>query len=341
MDDLYSKSIRPEIIENIDQLASNANQVAGHSGICTISDDPDVCLKPFNTDCVRGRREHMFYQLISFVNEADEYSLAYKHFPLLTLPSQRDRCDCVIDVETLISLTKFVPKFYHVKYLSCAINPEEFIQSVYSDNLKCPCYGNNPAEKSICAREYDKVNFLCLEDLTAHCSHPCVMDIKIGRITYDPMAIKEKVVEQSTKYERMREFGFRILGVKLGLELRDKTYGHSLETNEQVLDALDSFFRPLNTLRSKFAVISQIMNRLESLSSWFETKNINQLRFFSSSLLIVYDSHQLAESVRVSMIDFAHVFHVHDPVSLIDNNYLFGLRKLKQFLASLMKKYTS
>lgn len=341
IDNLYSNLILPEIIVDTKQLTSNKNQVAGHSGICSILDNSTICLKPFNIDCVRGRREHLFYQLINYIQRIPTHSLAYNRFPLITVPSHVAQCDCIIDPNAIISLSSFVPKFYHVKQLPSAIRRGNFLDSIYSNNLECPCYGNNPAKKSLCARGYDRINFLCLQDLTAHCSNPCIMDVKVGRITYDPLAIKEKVVEQSSKYERLREFGFRILGTKLGFEMRDKNYGKGLETNEHVLQALDSFFDPLKTRQSRFTVISTIMDRLDSLSSWFESKNINQLRFFSSSLLIVYDSNQQAEGVRVSMIDFAHVFHVHDPTSSIDNNYLFGLQKLKQFLSNLMKKYAS
>lgn len=341
MDNIYSKLIYPEIITDVENLASNKNQVAGHSGICSILDDSDICLKPFNTECVRGRREHLFYQLINLVSQSPNYSLKYNLFPLLTLPSQIEKCDCVVNRDVLISLSKFVPKFYHVKHSLRGITKEEFLRAVYSSDLKCPCYGSNPEEKILCARKYDKLDFMCLEDLTAHCSLPCIMDIKIGRVTYDPMAIKEKVVEQSTKYKRLKEFGFRILGMKLGQEFIDKSFGRTLENKEHVLKALESFFDPLETSESRLAVLKQVIGRLSDLIHWFELKNIDQLRFFSSSLLIVYDIHQYSNSVRVSMIDFAHVFHIHDIDSPLDNNYLYGIQKLKCLLMSLLEKYTS
>lgn len=345
MDDIYSRFIRPHIINEPSHLKANRNQVAGHSGICSLSNDSTVCLKPFNIRCVRGRREHLFYQLVNYVcnPENANLDLYYKHFPLLTIPSQSTQCDCKIDTSTINSLSRYVPKFYNINCLPNSASISDHLNSVYSQELRCPCYGLDANEKTLCARDYERTDFLCLEDLAAHCKSPCIMDIKIGQITYDPMAIKEKIIEQSTKYERSKIFGFRILGMKFGSIFLDKTFGKKLETNEHVLEALDSFLSPLDTAEKKLIVVDRIIDRLTGLLGWFEEKNINQLCFYSSSLLLVYDYHQLttlADSVRVSMIDFAHVFHTHNNQTCRkDINYLYGLRRLREFFVSLVKRY--
>lgn len=372
--------IRP-VAFNSSQLLSNKNQVAGHSGFYSLAGEANLCLKPFNIKCVRGRREHLFYQLVKYYqnstsnqtnSNANPYILRYKNFPLLTYLSPQTKCNCIIDANLIRLLSSFVAKFYHVKHMldseddEFSNNPSgelAFLEAVYSDNISCPCYGRDPKEKSACSRDYAKRDFLCFEDLTAHCKQPCIIDIKIGQITYDPMAIKEKVVEQSSKYKRLREFGFRILGMKQGDEVRDKIFGKTLETGEQVGQALESFFDPLKKNTHKSAVIDKILARLYDLLEWFENKNDNQLKFFSSSLLIVYDSFLsdesmdvehtklISNSVRVSMIDFAHVLHVHrDPMSETgdidskdarDNNYIYGLRMLVRFFQNIIKNYQS
>lgn len=396
--DFYRLLIRPVVLDS-NHLLANKNQVAGHTGFYSLCCEPDLCLKPFNTKCVRGRREHLFYQLLEYHKRKLNNQLSstpsnldsearnankplyYKDFTLLTYPSPPAKCNCTIDESLFELLSSYVANFYHVKHLSnrkviegdhgsSKTNPQElnqFLDSVYSDQLTCPCYGRDPKEKSSCSRDYEKVDFLCLQDLTAHCREPCIIDIKIGQITYDPMAIKEKVLEQSSKYIRLREFGFRILGMKLGSVIKDKNFGKALETTEQVSEALDSFFIPLDNDSYKYAVLERILERIQALLVWFETKNIDQLRFFSSSLLIVYDSFiedqhsrsieaiqgDLSNSVRVSMIDFAHVFHVHDDskakfsnANIIgsgvkDTNYIFGLRKLEQLFSRLSQNYRS
>lgn len=384
--EFYQQRLVRPVAFNSSQLLSNKNQVAGHSGFFSLTGEPKLCLKPFNIECVRGRREHLFYQIVEYYkrksiesqsNENDDphYILYYKNFPLLTYLSPLTKCNCTIDANLIRLLSSFVAKFYHVKHLSTSDyssdSSEEmtFLDSVYSESISCPCYGRDPKEKSACSRDYVKKDFLCFEDLTAHCKRPCIIDIKIGQITYDPMAIKEKVVEQSSKYKRLREFGFRILGMKQGDEIKDKTFGKTLETREQVRQALESFFDPLKDHRHKEAVIERILARLHDLLKWFENCNNNQLKFFSSSLLIVYDSFMtdadnddkqeldmnleldklIGNSVRASMIDFAHVLHVHrDPIQGCgditnndgkDNNYIYGLRMLVRFFQAIIRSY--
>lgn len=375
--EIFERFLQPELLSD-GQLVQNHNQVAGHAGFYQLKDKPGICLKPFNIKCVRGRREHIFYQFVEYFKRSDgsiiskemssrgdqeQVTLYYEDFKLFTHPAKK--CKCVMNSNVFNLLSPFMPKFYHVKHSNGAgcqdacIDQEEFRKLVYSAGTSCPCYGPNPLEKTSCSRDYTKINFLCLEDLTSHCRRPCILDIKIGQVTYDPMAVKEKVVEQSTKYRRLREFGFRILGMKLGEEFKDKTFGKAIETGEQVIQALDTFLRLLDTKRKRKIVVKRILDSLTSLLYWFEHINLGQLRFFSSSLLIVYDSYiddlngpltedevddVLVSSVRVSMIDFAHVFHVHRDSqkcdmsvrsSERDENYIYGLKKLISFYKAM------
>lgn len=369
---------------NLGQLleaGASEYQVAGHSGFLT--SEPAQCLKPFNIECARGRREHLFYQMVKyFLQRAEEKSqsekLYYKDFPLFIHPDER--CDCLMDPETFRSVSRHIANFKHVKHLSLQGDDFEpnsemqikYANKIYSDNPYCPCYGTNRSAKDKCSMDYDLEDYLCLEDLHAHCLEPCILDIKIGRITYDPMATQQKIDEQTNKYPMLRDYGFRILGMKTGLETRGKEYGKRLESQEQLSGAFESFFNPLKSSEQKVTVIGKMLDRLERLLEWFETKNNNQLRFFSSSLLFVYDSRvsspnddkansdtaseRLARSVRVTMIDFAHVFHSHNApegpsrsgsgTSICtsgslnkDDNYLYGLRRLVKFFIMLNRQH--
>lgn len=379
----YSQLIRPKPLQR-DSLIVNQNQVAGHAGFYSLHNSHDVCLKPFNTRCVRGRREHLFYQLMEYfktrripsstnTKEEEEWSrckksevLYYNSFKLLNPPGIK--CNCIIDANLFRSLAAYIPSFYHVRHLVSTeqsidrtINQANVFKSVYSENLVCPCYGRNPTEKSSCSKDYEKTDFLCLEDLTSHCRKPCIVDIKIGPITYDPMAIKEKVLEQSSKYRQLREFGFRILGMKVGSKTTDKSHGKALETPEQVLKALESYLEPLPSSNHKRIIIERVLLRLRGLMDIFSRSNHEQLKFFSSSLLIVYDMStctgtkdddtlrkELADTVRVYMIDFAHVFHVHQDSNNralesgdqhLDSNYMFGLERLTSFFNTVNQNF--
>lgn len=60
------------------------------------------------------------------------------------------------------------------------------------------------------------VRFLELEDITEGMSEPCVMDVKIGRRTWDPLATPEKRAAEEIKYaESKRAYGFCVPGFQV------------------------------------------------------------------------------------------------------------------------------
>lgn len=347
--------------------------VAGHPGF--LISDPAHCLKPFSTECARGRREHFFYQMVKwFKRNPNRRDLYYKDFSLIIDP--RKKCECKMDPDTFISIDKFLPNFEHVKHTieedddfkENELKRQNYFYTLNNQSPHCPCYNTEHPLKDGCSLDYDQQDFLCIEDLQAHCEEPCVLDIKIGRVTHDPMAPPHKIIEQQNKYPRLRDFGFRILGMKSTVINRDKSFGRSLEAQEQVFEAIESFFLPLPASDFKCAVIGTMLNRLEDILEWFETMNNNQLRFYASSLLFIYDAkfcnedlprreicNKLARSTRVRLIDFAHVFHSHElqdgpsrsgsSASIRtsenlnkDDNYLYGLRRLVKFFIMLNRQ---
>ena len=48
------------------------------------------------------------------------------------------------------------------------------------------------------------------------CTRPCIMDIKMGPITYDPLASAEKQASERAKYPPLEKVGFQILGFRVG-----------------------------------------------------------------------------------------------------------------------------
>lgn len=367
--DIYKYLIRPQTLER-SLLRENKNQVAGHAGFSVMHNNPNNCLKPLIVQCLRGKREHFFYQLLEFfkknkyntrINDSDSINkLCYKQFKLLTTPA--NQCDCVIDSDVWREMSAFVASF------QCVICPtnnaqnsesdvnvddhqiqEGSLDSIYLSDPKCVCYQSGFGKKMSCQRVDSEVHYLCLEDLTAHCAQPCILDVKIGKITYDPMSVKEKILEQSSKYDQSSNCGFHILGMKIGSEMKNKQFCRGLETERKIQSALELFFEPLTEISYKLATLNNIIQRLEYILNWFESRNIDQLKFFSSSLLIVYDSHvnssttteHISDAVRVSMIDFAHVFHHHSNKKVEgqtnekDDNFLYGLTRLTKLFTTI------
>lgn len=80
------------------------------------------------------------------------------------------------------------------------------------------------------------VEFLKLRDLTYGMVEPCVIDIKIGRRTWDPLATEEKRIVESSKYVQTKENvgfcipGFQVSSISAGkLKRYGKEYGKGLD----------------------------------------------------------------------------------------------------------------
>ncbi|XP_073097132.1 inositol polyphosphate multikinase isoform X1 [Manis javanica] len=132
--------------------------------------------------------------------------------------------------------------------------------------------------------------YLKLEDVTHKFDKPCIMDVKIGRKSYDPFASSEKIQQQVSKYPLMEEIGFLVLGMRVyhvhsdSYETQNQHYGRGL-TKETLKDGMSRFFHNGFFLR-KDAVAASI-RKIENILQWFESQK--QLNFYASSLLFVYE----------------------------------------------------
>nr|KAG5692684.1 hypothetical protein BaRGS_028484 [Batillaria attramentaria] len=167
-----------------------------------------------------------------------------------------------------------------------------------------------------------------LPALVLRLPQPNVLDLKMGRVTYDPEATPEKIRQETSKYPPLQQLGFQIIGMMVW-----------------------AIFFGLGRGGLRKDVVKALLVKLRRLEAWFLTQK--QLAFYASSILIVYnkgrvpvaggpstgradgeprtcaDDHPLVE---LRMIDFAHVF----PGTGIDQNYLFGLQKLISYLEQLL-----
>lgn len=82
------------------------------------------------------------------------------------------------------------------------------------------------------------IDFIKLADITHDMSEPCVMDIKIGKRTWDPLAVPEKIRAEEQKYEMCKQNlgfcipGFQVFDIKSGRIKRfGKEYGKKLNQN--------------------------------------------------------------------------------------------------------------
>ncbi|XP_014292429.1 inositol polyphosphate multikinase isoform X2 [Halyomorpha halys] len=195
------------------------------------------------------------------------------------------------------------------------------------------------------------IRFLKLQDITSLCLKPCVMDVKIGKLTWEPNASVEKRKSEDAKYAiSKREFGFcipgyRVFDISLGLVIKfGKEEGKRLG-RESTIEAFKQFFNYSCGFSS--VILKHIMKQMTDLLGWWNSQNV--IHIYSSSILLVYDAEKLNNMllgalkeeelaaddswVKIRMIDFAHVVPAD---CLKDDNYISGLSNLIAILKSIM-----
>jgi len=122
--------------------------------------------------------------------------------------------------------------------------------------------------------------FLKLKDITEGMAEPCVMDIKIGRRTWDPLATPEKRATEELKYaESKRAYGFCITGFQVyclstgRLKKFDRDYGKKLDA-KGVVEGI--CFRVLGDIQSSIRKKKNNCHPMQMNSRFTNTKSLFQ-----------------------------------------------------------------
>lgn len=246
------------------------------------------------------------------------------------------------------------------KSVNHRLNP--WTVKVYKEGLKRHLHSKNKVVQKC----------ILLENVTSRFRFPCILDLKMGTRLHgdfdDDAKRKRHLVKCATT--TTQSLGVRLSGMQTyrhesGTFLRrNKYFGRGL-TDDGFRKTLEEFFH--NGCRTRKDLIQRVIESLRSL-----TKKLNKLpsyRFYSSSLLIMYDGAQSdvkakhstpsedlnnnvesdsAESseedpsdcVDIRMIDFAKSTHQHMDEEVVhsgpDKGYIFGLENLIQVLSRVL-----
>lgn len=189
------------------------------------------------------------------------------------------------------------------------------------------------------------VDMIVLEDVCHGFLYPCVLDIKMGSRQYGVNAPEEKRLSKAAKAKRSASssLGLRISGYKRWnpksrvFEAKGKRECFSYGTN-QIEATLLHFFDGDAQLIAKFHKIVQDFEEAFHKQTAF--------RFFTSSVLLVFDGERPTETARLAMVDFAYTYRRSELVAAKDEDahdtndmgYLRGIESLNCMLGHVLQR---
>lgn len=179
------------------------------------------------------------------------------------------------------------------------------------------------------------VRMLVLEDICHGFRHPCVLDMKMGKRQFGAGACEAKRNSKSLKASLSTTglHGIRLAGYRR-YDLETDTYASrgKLECRylpfSELQQEMNSFLAGRDDLRVAFRT------QVEHLLQAFESQR--DLRFFTSSLIFVYDADRPMDTARIAMVDFAFTYERgelrergdEEAVKEWDEGYIAALRSI-------------
>jgi len=287
------------------------HQVGGHSPLFCL--DPATVCKPFE------EREHIFYtqmpdcllaytpqfkgsMKVNITEDCDGY-ITLKGFPPNSYfnkhknssnvfkPKMRlKRCES-IEIETN-DLGSNCDQFFTDEKVNGEKLYNPWALKCHRDNLKKVGLSFRKDNNNKNAENSTYQQYILLENLTSRLKHPCVLDLKIGTRQYGDGASSTKKISKNAKVANstssslgLRLGGMQVYQVSLSRYIcRTKNFGRNLNV-EGFKSAIRQFF--CNGLLVRTDVINALLSKLLEFKKLL--KGLDSFRFYTSSLLVIYD----------------------------------------------------
>lgn len=151
------------------------------------------------------------------------------------------------------------------------------------------------------------VEVIVLEDVCHGFQYPCVLDMKMGKRQYGLRASEKKKQSKTMKANMSTsgKYGIRLAGYRK-FDMETQTY-HSRGKLECRYFNLEKLHEELSYFLNRHRALAfRFREQLERLRFAFSLQRV--FRFFTSSLLFVYDAVNSLETARVVMVDFAFTY---------------------------------
>jgi inositol-hexakisphosphate 5-kinase len=325
-----------------------SHQVGGHECVLKLSDR--VIYKPLR------ERERTFYERIRL----DESSLITEFLPKYYGVAEIGLFEEGESVKLLVRQLNHSESLQETDRVSSMSSPikidieSSLLTHAQSDNTNpWSTHLFHMEMRELAKHETKGKQFIILEDLTYGFRYPCILDMKLGIRQYGLNASLEKrerhkslCASTTSSVLGLRICGMQVYKISIGKFHFESKYQGRLLTIDTFSESLLRFFH--NGERIMIEYIPAFIEKLQRLIDCLE--HLPGHRFFSSSLLFVYDSDATPESAALKMIDFDNstvdimqedLGQESDEDSLLeearspDRNCLFGLYNLKHLLENL------